>query len=484
MLLNIIIILPLLAAAIAALLPSERWRPWLLPAAAIPHLFLVWRIITQPAAPTDAAAMLALDALGSLILLVVSLLFTISSIYALGYFKTHPTWSNRTFIVCLLLFLGAMSFAAAARHLGLLWVAVEATTVVSAPMIYFNHNRFSIEATWKYLLFCSVGIALAMLGILFLAYAGLHSGVEPILQLDFLLREAPHFSKPWLRAGFVFLFVGFGTKMGLAPLHTWKPDAYGEAPGLVGGLLAGGLTSVAFLAVLRAVQIVNAAGEAQLARQCLLALGVLSLVFAAVFVIRQRDIKRMLAYSSVEHMGILAIGVAVGGLATYGAMFHVLNNALTKGALFMSAGNIHRYFGSKKMCETQGAISILPWSAGIFLAGFLAVAGSPPFGPFLSEFTILRGIFGAGQTGLGLAFIFLLTVIFIGMSHTVVNVVLGPPMEETEEEINDRHVLKEGVLTVLGPLFLMALVLVLGLYVPPPLRDLFHQAAELLEVGR
>jgi hydrogenase-4 component F len=483
MLLNLIIILPLLAAALAAFLPSERRRPWLLPATAIPHLLLVGRIISAPPALGDGT-MLALDGLGRLVLLVVSLLFTVSSIYSLGYFKTHPTWSNRTFVVCLLLFLGAMSVAAAARHLGLLWVAVEATTVASAPMIYFNRNRFSIEATWKYLLFCSVGIALAMLGILFLAYAGLHGGAEGSLQFDILLRQAPLFSKPWLRAGFVFLLVGFGTKMGLAPLHTWKPDAYGEAPGLVGGLLAGGLTSVAFLAVLRALQIMNAAGEAELARQCLLGLGLLSLVFAAIFVIRQRDIKRMLAYSSVEHMGILAIGVAVGGLATYGAMFHVLNNALTKGSLFMSAGNIHRYFGSKKMCETQGAVSVLPWSAGLFLAGFLAIAGSPPFGPFLSEFTILRGIFGAGMSGLGLAFIFLLAVIFIGMSHTVVSVALGPPMEETPEEIDDRRPLREGFLTVLGPFLLLGLVLVMGLYLPPPLRNLFHEAAGLLEVGR
>jgi hydrogenase-4 component F len=483
MLLNLLIILPLLAAALAALLPSERLRPWLLPATALPHLFLVGRLILQPEAAGDGA-MLALDPLGRLVLLVVSLLYTVSSLYALGYFKTHPTWSNRTFVVCLLVFLAAMSCAAAARHLGLLWVAVEATTVVSAPMIYFNRNRFSIEATWKYLLFCSVGIALAMLGILFLAYAGLHGGAEESLHFDLLLAQAPLYSKPWLRAGFVFLLVGFGTKMGLAPLHTWKPDAYGEAPGLAGGLMAGGLTSVAFLAVLRAVQIMNSAGEAELARQCLLGLGLLSLVFAAVFVIRQRDIKRMLAYSSVEHMGILAIGVAVGGLAAYGAMFHVLNNALTKGSLFMCAGNIHRYFGSKKMCETQGAVSVLPWSAGLFLAGFLAITGSPPFGPFLSEFSILRGIFGAGRNGLGLTFISLLTVIFIGMSHTVLSVALGPPMEETEDEARERLGLREGGLTVLGPLLLLAMVLALGLYLPPPLRELFREAAGLLEAGR
>jgi len=477
--LTLLIVIPLVAAALALALPSERLRPWLLPVAAFSHLALVLAGVAAPAVP-PGEVMLALDGLGRLVLLVVSLLFAVSSLYAIGYFQTHPERTNRIFVACLLIFLSAMTVAAAARHLGLLWVAVEATTVASAPMIYFNHNRYSIEATWKYLLFCSVGIALAMLGILFLAYAGLHGGAsEQSLQFDFLLRQGPQLSKPWLRVAFVFLLVGFGTKMGLAPLHTWKPDAYGEAPGLAGALMSGGLTSVAFLAVLRVVQIVNGAGEAKLASQCLLGLGLVSLAIAAIFVIRQRDIKRMLAYSSVEHMGILAIGVAVGGLALYGAMLHVLNNALAKGSLFMSAGNIHRYFGSKKMCETSGALSVLPWSASLFLLGFLAVTGSPPFGPFISEFTILRGIFGGGHTLLGLVFIVFLTVIFIGMSHTVVTVALGQPLEQAP---GAEPAAGEGFLTVLGPLVLLGLVLLFGLYLPEPLRLLLKDAAALLEV--
>lgn len=476
--LYLLIVLPLFAALVAGVLPSERHRPLLLPATSLAHVILVLR---ELAVPSIAAAhgMVALDALGRLILLVVSLLYAAVSVYAIGYFRSHPTWSNRIFIVCLLVFLSAMSLAAAAQHLGLLWVAVELTTVVSAPMIYFNRNRFSIEATWKYLLLCSVGIALAMLGLLFVAYAGLQGGGEQGLRLGHLLDKAELLSKPWLRAGFVFLLVGFGTKMGLAPLHTWKPDAYGEAPGLVGALLAGGLTSVAFLAITRVVQVMTAAGEGVMARQFLLALGVLSLVFAAVFVIRQRDIKRMLAYSSVEHMGILAIGLSIGKLAAYGAMFHVLNNALTKGAMFMCAGNIHRYFGSKRMCETQGAISVLPWSAGIFLAGFLAITGSPPFAPFMSEFAILRGIFAGGHFTLGIAFIVLLTIIFIGMSTSVLTVALGPAMEEQQPP----EWSGETFLTVISPLILLAVILGLGLYLPEELRTMFQEAADLIEVA-
>lgn len=470
--------LPFLGALAAALLPSERFRPLLIPAVGLLHAYYSLRLAFAPQ-PYPPDAMLGLDALGRLILLVVSLLFAASSLYAVGYFRTHPTWGNRIFIVCLLVFLGAMSLAAAARNFGLLWVAVEATTVISAPLIYFNRNRLSIEATWKYLLICSVGIALAMLGLMFVAYAGLQAGQGPGLQIDRMLAEAGLLSKPWLRTGFVFLLVGFGTKMGLAPLHTWKPDAYGEAPGLVGALLAGGLTSVSLLAVLRALQIMTAAGEDILARQFLLILGILSLIFAAIFVIRQRDIKRMLAYSSVEHMGILAVGLAVGKLAAYGAMFHVMNNALTKGALFMCAGNIHRYFGSKRMCETRGAAAALPWSATLFLIGFLAITGSPPFGPFISQLTIIRGIFDGGNVLLGIGFPFLLLIIFIGMSTTVMPVVLAP----AEADPSPGEGAKETWLTVLSPLLLMSAVLVLGLSLPEPLRHLFQEAADLIGVG-
>jgi len=478
MIIYAIILLPIFGALIAAIFPSERYRPWLLPATSIPHMAVVlYALATRPT--ITPPGMFGLDALGALILLVVSILFVASSIYALGYLSCHESWGNRTFIVCLLLFLAAMSMATVARHLGVLWVAVEATTLVSAPLIYYNHNRFSVEATWKYLLLCSVGIALAMLGILFVAYAGLQGNGVAGIGMDHLLGNAHSLSKPWLRAGFVFLLIGFGTKMGLAPLHTWKPDAYGEAPGLVGGLLAGGLTSVAFLAILRAVQIMGAAGEQQLCHQALMSMGVTSLVVAAIFVIQQKDIKRMLAYSSVEHMGILAIGVSVGGIATYGAMFHVLNNALTKSSLFLAAGNIHRYYGSKRRCEIMGSLHALPLSAGAFLIGFLAITGSPPFGPFLSEFTVLRGIFSGGHMYLGAAFIILLAIIFIGMGSTVIPVTLGPSYEEYQEA--DASYPNETFLTTLSPILLLVTVLILGLYLPEPLHLMFTQAAALVE---
>ena len=215
-----------------------------------------------------------------------------------------------------------------AHHLGLMWVAVEAATLTTAPLIYFNRNARSLEATWKYLLVGSVGIALALLGSLFLAYSQLQASLGASLLLEDVLRDAPHLSKPWLHSAFVILFIGYGTKMGLAPMHTWKPDAYGEAPGVVGALLAGGLTNCAFLAILRFYRICFAAGDGAFARQLMLAFGLLSMTVAATFMARQRDYKRMLAYSSVEHMGILVVGIGLGGAGIFGSLFHMINKKL------------------------------------------------------------------------------------------------------------------------------------------------------------
>lgn len=472
--LPLLILLPLALAALAPLLPWYRLRSCLLPIAGAAHLLLTVLLCAE-AAPLTANAWLGLDALSRLVLLVTSLLYFGCACYAVEYLELRRDRGNRELVPCMLIFLSAVSLAVAARHLGVLWFAVETTTIASAPSIYYNRNRLSIEATWKYLLLCSVGIALAMIGLLFVAYAALAGGQPVSLQLDQLLAAGAQLSHPWLHAGFVFLLVGFGTKMGLAPLHSWKPDAYGEAPGMIGALLAGGLTSVAFLGILRGVQLMAAAGEGALARQMLLALGLLSLFFAAVFMVRQRDIKRLLAYSSVEHMGILAIGVGIGGLAAFGALLHLVNNALTKGCLFLAVGNIQRAFASKQISEVRGAVARVPISGGLFLAGFLAITGSPPFGLFLSEFTILRGMFQADQGVVAALMLLLLAIVFVGMGATVLGVAQGEA-PQGESAYRDRFLL------VAPPAVFLGLVLLLGLFLPEPLRQLLEEAAALLEV--
>jgi len=471
--LELLLIFPLVVAAISLIIPNYQLRSWLLPVSGGLHLLLSISLAMEPF--TLTGVWLGLDALSKLVLVVTSLLFFGCALYAVGYLEIRRDRGNKTMVPCLLIFLSAMTLAITARHLGLMWMAVEATTLSSAPLIYYNRNKLSIEATWKYLLICSVGIALAMLGLLFVAYGALDSGSPVSLQLDTLLAVAGTLSKPWLHAGFVFLLVGFGTKMGLAPLHSWKPDAYGEAPGLVGALLAGGLTSVAFLAILRGVQLMSAAGDGAMARQALLGMGLLSLFVAAIFMVRQPDIKRLLAYSSVEHMGLLAIGVGIGGLATFGAMLHLINNALTKGGLFLAAGNIQRAYSSKRLTEVRGAISVLPVSGTLFLAGFLAITGSPPFGPFMSEFTILRGIFANQRPFVGLLVLLFLALVFIGMGSTVLAATQGEAAAKTSD-------FRDRLLLCISPTAFILLVLLLGVYIPEPLQQALQNAAALLEV--
>src|SRR5262249_12240904 len=297
-----------------------------------------------------------MDPLAKLVSLTVALLFLFCALYAPGYLHIRADRRNRLLCGGLLLLVAMLTLVAMAHHLGLLWVALETTTLAAAPMFSFNQTERSLEAAWKFLLITSVGIALALFGSFFLAYAALKGGQTPTLLFEDLLASAKSLSVPWLHAAFVTLLVGYGTKMGLAPMHTWKPDAYGEAPGVLGAMLAGGVTSGAFVAILRFLTIVRAAGERPFAAPILIGMGLLSMVFAAVFMVRQKDIKRMLAYSSVEHMGILVLGAGLGGLALFGALLHLLANALTKGVLFLSTGNIHRAFGSKSTDVVAGAI--------------------------------------------------------------------------------------------------------------------------------
>jgi hydrogenase-4 component F len=472
-----LILIPLLFAGAAYAVRSERRRPLVLPVAGAAHLTAVLLSLGEGNLST-AGGWLLLDPLGKVVLLEISVLFFGCSLYAPGYLRIRANRPNRVFCSCLLILLGMMSLVVLAHHLGLMWVAVEATTLASGPLLYFNRTPRSLEAAWKTLLICSVGIALALLGSFFLAYSSLKGGLDSTLLFDDLIHSAGGLSVPWLHAAFVTLLVGYGTKMGLAPMHTWKPDAYGEAPGMVGALLAGGLTSCAFTAILRFTMIMNAAGESLFAKRILIGMGLVSMAFATVFMVRQKDFKRMLAYSSVEHMGILVLGVGIGGVAAFGALLHLLTNGLTKGVLFLSSGNIHRAYGSKSTEEVSGALARLPVSGGLFLGGFIAITGSPPFGPFISEFTILRGAFESHRYLSGSLFLFLLFTVFIGMGSTVLAIVQGPPSSTPETSYRDTPQ------TVVPVLILFLLVLLLGVYLPPPLSALLHQAADYLEVTR
>jgi len=348
-------------------------------------------------------------------------------------------------------------------------VAIEATTLASAPLIYYHQNRRSLEAAWKYLILCSVGIAMALLGIFFIRMAMQDEPRD--LTLAALLGQAGTLNHKWLSTAFIFMLVGYGTKMGLAPLHTWLPDAHSEAPSPISALLSGALLNCAFLGLLRVQQVCTAAGMAAFGGDLLVLFGLLSMGLAGVFILRQTDYKRMLAYSSVEHMGILALGVGLGGLGPLGAFLHAVNHSIVKAMLFFTAGNILARFHTKDTAKIRGVCSVLPISGALWIAGFLAITGSPPFGTFISEFTILRATVEQGRWVVAGLYSLFLIVVFVGMSAIVLRMALGKSEEGRT---------RESWTTVLSPVVFALLALLLGVYLPTPLADKLHSAAQLL----
>ncbi|RPI60597.1 MAG: NADH dehydrogenase FAD-containing subunit, partial [Planctomycetaceae bacterium] len=440
--------------------------------------------------PTGDQTWIALDAQGGLFLCITSGLFMAAAVYAVGYLRRESQASRETedteegflfrnepeaiFIGCLLLFLATMCLVCLSQHLGLLWVAVEATTLVSAPLISFHRHHRSLEATWKYLLICSVGIAIALLGYFFLAYAG--RGQNHRLNMHDLLAAASAMDPAWLKAAFLMMLVGYGTKMGLAPMHTWLPDAHSESPSMVSALLSGALLNCAFLGILRGHAILTAAGLGSFSGDLLVLLGLVSMGVAAVFLIHQVDYKRMLAYSSIEHMGVMALGVGLGGLAGFGAMLHAVNHSMTKGLLFLAAGNLLARYKTKKIADVRGAITVTPVTACLWLAGFLAIAGSPPFGLFVSEFTILKGALDAGRWGVAAGYLLALGVIFVAMARIILPMVFGQPNSSVSQPLPTAPQ-REPIWSVAPPIIMGMFVLTLGVYIPPIIRQALEQAA-------
>lgn len=484
-----LILVPALAGLAAFIIKADPPRRALLAAAAAAHALLSAASLARSPSPA-LSGWLALDAPGLLFLGITSALFLAAALYGAGYLKREERGRRRdfeegvffanapeaVFTGCLLLFLATMTLVAASRHFGLLWVAVEATTLTSAPLIYFHRHHRSLEATWKYLLICSVGIALALLGNFLLAVAAEGSSREPAtMLLPDLVASAGRFNIPWLKASFLLLLVGYGTKMGLAPLHTWLPDAHSESPSVVSALLSGALLNCAFLGILRGHQVLVAAGEGDFGRRLLTGFGLISMAVAGVFILGQSDYKRMLAYSSVEHMGILALGVGLGGAATFGAMLHAVNHSLAKGMLFLLAGNILAAYRTKAAAEVRGVIRLLPATGLLWVAGFLAITGTPPFGPFLSELTILKAALDQGRFRVAAAYLLFLAVIFVGMATMVLRMAQGAASKAPAGPPR-----REAALAVAPPMVLALAVLILGVYVPEALSDAAHAAARAL----
>ena len=472
----LLIAIPFAFAAVAAVWTSDRTRPWLMPVAGLVHTVLVTGMLFEPPAFAPGA-WLAFDPLARAVLPAVSLLFLACAVYGVSYLRIRAERPNRVFVTMLLAILGLLSAGHQARHLGLLWIATEAVTLAAVPLLHFNRTARAVEATWKYLLVGGTGIALSLLGSFCLGYASLHGGGNGDLTFVSLAEQGAGLSRPWVLIAWVLLLVGYGTKMGLAPMHTWKPDVYGEAPGIVGAMLAGGVTTVAFTAVLRVRSVVAAAGEGGIADRTLLAIGLFSMLVAALFLLGTRDFKRMLAYSSVEHMGILTIGAALGGAGAWAALYHVWGNSLAKGALFLSAGNIRRAAGARTMDEVGGMSMLTPRSAAMFVTGMFVVTACPPFGPFFSELRVVRAAFETKHEAAAGMFLACLLFAFFGLTRLVFAIVDGRP--RTASKVGGKR-FRETAGVILPPLVLLGFALGLGLALPDVLRESWSAAVTQL----
>jgi hydrogenase-4 component F len=320
------------------------------------------------------------------------------------------------------LFVWTMLLAVTTDDLGFMWVAVEGTTLASVVLVNFDRTRASLEASYKYVLICSVGIAVAFLGtvLVYFAEATRLGDVEHLLRWTTLQRVAPELPPKIVELAFVFLLIGYGTKAGLAPMHTWLPDAHSEAPAPISALMSGVLLAIGFYAILRFKPIVDAAAGPAVAHRLLLGLGLVSMAVAAAFLWHPRNYKRMLAYSSVEHLGLVSLGIAFGGpWGIAGAVLHMANHALAKSVLFLLSGRMRTAYGSAEVEAVTGLLARLPVSGPLFLLAMLALLGMPPFGLFVSEVMIIGAGVSGGHMAAALTALALLVIAFAGLLRAV-----------------------------------------------------------------
>ena len=392
---EIVFLVPFVTGVLAFFVPRNLGRPLLVFTGSLHLLLSVLLWIRQPEPYFKSYFAIAPE--GMLSLLVISLLFFLISIYTVAYLKASDIKSEHIFTGSMLLFLSTMTMVTLSDHIMVMWIAIEATTLASAPLIYTHRTSVSLEATWKYVLICSVGIAMALLGSVLITIAMDVGQVDAPVSFSALTTVATHMDPMWLKAGFVFIIVGYGTKMGLAPMHTWLPDAHSEAPSPASALLSGVLLNCAYLGIFKTNKLMLAAGLGDFSGTLLMGFGLVSILAAGTFILKQTEYKRLLAYSSIENMGIIAFGTGVGGLGAYGAMLCLIHHSLIKSSLFLTSGNILLGYGSRLIEKTGNLAKLMPRTFVAFFAGFAAISGLPPFGIFIGELFVILGAFKAGH---------------------------------------------------------------------------------------
>lgn len=405
----------------------------------------------------------AVDSTNKIFLMVMSIVFLAVAIYNNGYTKNEASLTRklRHYTYMVLFFVFSMTGAVLSTNLGASWVFIEGTTLASAYLIYFHKTKHSIEAAWKYVFICSIGIALAFVGIILMTVA---TGNLNTLFYSELFNNAPLFNHFWLQLSFVFILFGIGTKMGLAPVHFWLPDAHAEAPSPISALLSATLLNSAFLMIVNVFRIMVLSGCDSFARLMLLAMGFLSLFITAVFVYHINNYKRMLAYSSIENMGILAIGTALGGVGMLAAIIHLIGHSLIKASFFLTSGNVLEIYGTKKIKSVTGLMKTDRKTAWLWVASFLGIVAFPPSVLFISEFLMVKTMFLKGHFIMCALFLLLLTIVLYGLGKAVVKMSFSAPTHEVEP-------VKLSWTMYLPQVVMLILAFVIGIYMPQGLTQ-------------
>jgi hydrogenase-4 component F len=472
----LVLLVPAVAAVLLAVLPGYRLSARLnVTASLLTLLAAVSLLAVERPAPGDY---LLVDELNIVFIVLNSFVGFTAATFSASYIgheleegRLTPAYLRFYHAMYQLMMFG-MNLALISNNIGLMWVAIELATLTTVLMVGIYRTHEALEAAWKYFILGSVGIALALFGtiLVYMAAQPVVGEGEAAMVWTNLLAHAAAFDPSMLNLAFVFLLLGYGTKVGLAPLHAWLPDAHAEGPTPISAVLSGLLLNVALYAVLRFKMLMAANSEALTPGPLMVAMGLLSLLFAALMLYRRRDIKRLFAYSSIEHMGIIVFAFGMGGpLANFAGLLHMVMHSLTKSAIFYSVGNVAQIEGTQQIAAIRGLTQSHPALGWGLAVGVLAIAGMPPFGIFLSEFLVVTSTF-ARQPALALLLVLGVLVAFGALLMRLTGFLFGEPTGETRPA--------EG--SVVPAYVHMALVLLAGIHLPGPMVDWFQAVARLL----
>ncbi len=471
---NTLLIFPIIAAILALLIKNKTFNTVLINCYAILHL-VITSLIAFFGFNSSNTKYFAIDDTNLIFLIILSVVFLAVAIYNTGYSKNFEVPEKRIsrYSFMIIIFVLSMTGTLLSTDLGLAWILIEATTLSSAYLIYFNKTKHSIEAAWKYVFICSIGIALAFVGIILL---NISSASINTLNFNELYLHAKTFDINWLKMAFIFMLFGFGAKMGLAPVHFWLPDAHSEAPSPISALLSAALLNSAFLIILKVTKILNLAGCGHFPKILLLLMGFISLFITAVFVYHIKNYKRMLAYSSIENMGILAIGLALGGIAHYAVILHLIGHSLAKASFFLTSGNILELFQTKRIKSVNGLLNADKKNGWLWILSFLAICAFPTSILFISEFLILRSLIIQKHYILCVLFLLFLTIILYGIGAVVIKTTFGKISEDKAKLICENKN-KLSFWMYYPQIILLIIVFILGVYIPPFINNVIKLAA-------